>query len=49
MSLLILALLIAALVLFLLGIKNIAAPRYSLVSAGLAAWVLAEILGRWAG
>ena len=42
-----LALLIVALILFVLAGFNVAAPRYSLLAFGLAAWVLAEIIGAW--
>lgn len=42
-----LILLVVALVLFVLAGFNVAAPRYSLLAFGLAAWVLAEIVGSW--
>jgi len=40
-------LLVVALVLFILAGFNVAAPRVSLLAFGLAAWVLAEIVGSW--
>ena len=42
-----LILLIVALVLFTLAGFNVAAPRVNLLAFGLAAWVLAEIVGSW--
>lgn len=43
----VLGLLIAAFILFVLSTIGIPSPpRFSLMSAGLACWILAEILGR---
>ena len=42
-----LVLLIVGLVLFVLAGFNVAAPRYSLLAFGLAAWILAEIVSAW--
>lgn len=41
-----LALLIAALVLFVLAAIGVPAGRYSLLAAGLACWVLSQLVGR---
>ena len=51
METIILILLIAAFVLFLLGIRSWfgpegAAPRFNLIAAGLACWVLTQILAQ---
>jgi hypothetical protein len=42
-----LILLIVALVLFILAGFNVTTPRFNPVGLGLAAWVLAEIVGSW--
>lgn len=42
-----LILLLVAFALFVAAGFNVAAPRYSLVSFGLASWVLAVIISEW--
>lgn len=46
MTLIVLILLVAAFVLFVLAALSIPIPRFNLVAAGLACWVLAQILGQ---
>lgn len=40
-----LILLVAAFILFLLATFNVGSPRFSLISAGLACWVLSLLIG----
>jgi hypothetical protein len=42
-----LILLVAAFVLFVLAALAVPVPRVNLLGAGLACWVLAQLLGQW--